>query len=100
MVERGAVPDLALVDIDLRDGQGTGVGLARLLKSQWSIPTLFVSGQRSEARANHDSALGYIGKPHTPELILASIVVAKGIIEGQSPRLSEIPMGMEVFGVA
>lgn len=48
-------PDLALLDIALRDG-GSGLAVARALRLQ-AIPCLFVSGQSDAARAARDAAL-------------------------------------------
>src|SRR5690348_7137165 len=58
-------PDLALVNINLKDGS-KGTDLARELASRWHVPSLFVSGQMIEAQQNKDVALGYIGKPYRP----------------------------------
>ena len=53
-------PDLALVDINLRDGHGSGVTLARELMQRWHTPSIFVSGQTREAQANKDAAIGHL----------------------------------------
>jgi len=66
------VPDLALVNIHLRDG-GSGIELAGELRSRWTVPVLFVSGQRADAHAHRDLALGYLGKPYDANAVLASI---------------------------
>ncbi|GEO43762.1 hypothetical protein SAE02_79100 [Skermanella aerolata] len=54
-------PDPALISINLREGRGTGIDLARDLLEQYGVPSLFVSGQLSKARRNRDAALGYLG---------------------------------------
>ena len=89
-------PDLALIDIKLRDGS-SGINLARELLTRWGVPSLFVSGQRMAAYANRDLALGYIGKPYTPDTVLASIEVAERIIAGNQPAPEEIPPALELF---
>ena len=88
-------PDLALVDINLRDGSN-GIDLARELLNRWGIPSLLISGQRMEAYANRDAALGYIGKPYSPDTVLASIEVAKHMIDGLPPP-TPLPRELELF---
>jgi len=88
------LPDLALVDINLRDGS-SGIELARELMARWGVPSLFMSGQRLEAYANRDVALGYIGKPYSPETVVASIKVAERIIAHQPAP--EVPPELELF---
>ncbi len=89
----GTTPDLALVDIRLQDGD-SGTAVARHLHRR-GIPSLFVSGQIDEARANRDSALGCLGKPYSPVTVLASIEVAKAVIAGDAP--AALPPGLELF---
>ena len=91
-------PKLAIVNINLRDGRGAGIELARELLDRWGVPSLFVSGQRVEARANRDAALGYIGKPYRPETVLKSVEVALLISEGRSPPRTAVPPELELFG--
>ena len=92
-----SAPDLALVDINLRDGTGKGITLARELLTR-GTPSLFVSGQGMEARANRDAAIGLIEKPYSPEVVLKAIDVARLIFEGRSPAPDSIPRGLELFG--
>ena len=95
ILKRG-LPDLALVDINLRDGS-CGIDLARELLSRWGVPSLFISGQRIEAYANRDAALGYIGKPYSPETVLASIEVVAHIMAGLPPPSPAVPRELELF---
>ena len=97
MAETGARPGLALVDINLRDGDGRGIALARALKERWSIPCIFVSGQSAEARTNPGGAMGIVGKPFTPALILASIRAAERMMGGETLHPSDMPPGFELF---
>lgn len=89
-------PDMALVDINLR-GAGKGTDLARAMYSRWNTPVIFATASVSEARANGDVALGYLAKPYSPEDVVASIEVAKRIIEGGRPPPPHIPHGLEMF---
>jgi DNA-binding response OmpR family regulator len=88
-----ARPDLALVDIRLRNGD-SGTAVARRLHRR-GIPALFISAQTDEARANRDSALGCLGKPYSARTMLASIEVAKAVIAGRAP--TALPPGLELF---
>ena len=91
-----AVPDLALVDINLRDGHGQGIGLARELRQRWGVPSPFLSGQSSEAHANRDAALGLISKPYRPETALKAIGLAEALWTGRPPPAA-LPHGLELF---
>lgn len=91
-----ATPELALVDINLRDGS-SGIDVARELLRRWGAPSLFVSGQSRAAHANQDAALGYIDKPYTPETVVASIEVAKVVLGGGHLAPPEVPRGLELF---
>ena len=95
-IAEASTPDLALVDINLRDGS-SGIEVARELLRRWNAPSLFVSGQSRAAHANKDAALGYIDKPYTPETVVASIEVAKAVLEGVTPTPPEVPRGLELF---
>jgi two-component system, response regulator PdtaR len=56
-------PRLALVDITL-DGEVKGIALARRLKSEMRIASVFMTAQPTLAWANADAALGLIAKPY------------------------------------
>ena len=58
-------PDLALVDINLRDGDD-GTRLARHLHENLGIPILFTSAQVGQARNHRHIAWGLIPKPYDP----------------------------------
>jgi DNA-binding response OmpR family regulator len=91
---RATAPELALVNIDLKDG-GNGVDLARALLEELNCPSLFVSGNVMEARKAKDAALGFLAKPYSPAAVVASIEVAAKILEGEKP--SAIPSDLELF---
>ena len=92
-----AQPDLALVDINLRDGRGSGIGLARELQKRWGIPSLFVSGQITQARENRDAALGCLEKPYGTETLVACVAVADRLKQGETVPPEMIPPGLELF---
>jgi DNA-binding response OmpR family regulator len=61
-------PDLALVNIDLADGDD-GVALARDLKAL-GIPVLFISGQADRARSGRAAAIASLAKPYSgPDMV-------------------------------
>ena len=68
------LPELALLDINLRDG---------------------ASAQVVEARQARDVALGCIGKPYEPETVLRSIAAAREVMRGRTP--ATLPPGFELF---
>lgn len=89
-------PDLALVDINLRDGS-SGVELARAMQARWGTPSLFMTAQGQQARANQDAALGLLGKPYDLDTVLASVEIAKEVIDGRNPPPPPVPRGLELF---
>lgn len=86
-------PDLALLDIQLRDGH-TGGALARELHGL-GIPCLFTSADALEARRNQDVALGLVVKPYEPQAVLDAVLLADDLANGRPPR--KRPAGLERF---
>lgn len=92
---RDEVVDLALVDINLRDGSKAGIEAAHALLENWGIPSLFLSGSSTEAHNNQDAALGFLDKTYSPRSVLESIAVAQALINGD--LLPALPLGLELF---
>lgn len=92
-----APPDLALVNINLADGHGSGIELARQLHQRWGIWSFFVSGQRDAAYGARDVALGYIGKPYTPETVLQAVEIARAIALGDIAAPAMSSARLELF---
>ena len=90
-------PRLALVDITL-DGREEGIALARKLKSEMSIDSIFMTAQPMLARENADTALGLIEKPYLPELVSRAIAVIDEMLNGRAPRYRASVL--EWFGVS
>jgi DNA-binding NarL/FixJ family response regulator len=68
-----APPELAIVDIGLKDG-GTGVQVVRALKSRHLVRSIIISAERELHRqADSAGAVGYIAKPARPSEILRTI---------------------------
>lgn len=88
-------PQLALVDINLDDGD-TGPSIARELSSRFGVSSIFLSGQTTKARVNKDAALGLILKPFLPETVLQGVEVAKALVNGGTVP-EQLPNGLELF---
>ena len=67
-----AHPAIALVDIDLQR-PAEGVEVATVLKSDYNVPAMFVTGQIDVARQHADVAVGAIKKPFHIEDILQGL---------------------------
>ena len=91
------LPELAVLDIDLRDGS-SGVDVARALRERWDVPSIFASGQAEEARRARDVALGCVRKPYAPEAVVRCVEAAREVMDGRTPR--HLPAGLELFSGA
>jgi CheY-like chemotaxis protein len=81
LAERMPTPEVALVDINLADGRGTGLELARQLLEHTILP-VFVSGQVMEARENQDVAMGILKKPYRLDAVLRTLRMIKAVRAG------------------
>ena len=93
---RAVKPDLAFLNIDLADAV-KGTDLARMLRTEFAVPSIIVSGNLHEARAAQGGALGYIGKPCAPMLLQKSVEVVKAIRSGAMLDEQQIPTGLTLF---
>jgi CheY-like chemotaxis protein len=59
-------PDLAIVDINLRDGM-TGPRIGATFARRYNIPVLFATADPSNAPVKTEGVLGVITKPYAPE---------------------------------
>ena len=85
LCEAAAPPELAVLDINLRDGSN-GVDVARALLERWGVLSIFASGQMMEARRARNVALGYIRKPYEAKTVLRSVEVAREVMSGSDAR--------------
>lgn len=92
----GEQPDLALVDVHLRDGM-TGPLIASALRAR-NVPVIFVTANPRMVEASGSSAIGVLTKPCDEELVAASIEYALGRARG-IPMLSP-PSGLTLFSHA
>ncbi len=97
LCEAAPPPELAVLDINLRDGS-SGVDLARALMERWGVPSIFASAQAVEARQPRGIALGCIRKPYAAETVLRGVEVAREVLGGGPP--SSVPAGFELFAAA
>ena len=90
-------PRLALVDITL-DGEIEGIGIARRLKNELRIASVFMTAQPTLARENADAALGLIEKPYVAERVSRAIAVIDELLNGRAPHYRASVL--EWFGVS
>ena len=83
---RETMPDLALVDIDLQEGD-SGFELARALHEELGVRSVFVTGQTDEASADIAGALGVLAKPFKLAALRETVVKALAYADG-----GEIPV--------
>ena len=95
LAETAPNPAVAVVDINLRDGRGVGIDLARDLLERNVVP-LFVSAQVLEAERHRHLALGFVGKPYDPLSVLRSVEFAGAYLAGDT--LPVPPRGLMVYG--
>jgi CheY-like chemotaxis protein len=88
-------PDLALVDIHLRDGQ-TGPLIAQRLTHDHGIPVLFVTANpRMALDASPPGVIGVLNKPCREEVVAAAVAYALQS-KGGAPLLSP-PSGLTLM---
>jgi two-component system, response regulator PdtaR len=97
LCEGAPPPELAVLDINLRDGS-SGVDVARALRERWGVRSIFASGRAEEARRARDVALGCVRKPYAPETVLRCVETAREVMDGRTPR--HLPAGLELFSGA
>jgi len=88
-----ANPQLALVDIELRDGE-SGIELAKELARR-GVPCLFATAQPEKARQHRTAALGLIAKPCSPAALIEAVRYVEALLAGERPAAR--PRGLELF---
>ncbi|MEE4453840.1 response regulator [Novosphingobium resinovorum] len=71
----GEVPDVALVDLNLRDGL-TGPAIARDLAGRYGARVIYVTANPGQIDMPAPTAVGIVQKPFTRQAILAAISYA------------------------
>ena len=87
----GERPDIALVDLNLRDGL-TGPEIARSVASQYAARVIYVTANPGQIDFPAETAVGIVQKPFSPAAILAAINYAMAGCP-ETPR----PQGLEVL---
>lgn len=71
----GEAPDVALVDLNLRDGL-TGPAIARDIAGRFGARVIYVTANPAQIDTPADTAIGVVQKPFSPRAILASVTYA------------------------
>lgn len=66
-----ACPDLALMDVNLGASE-SGVDIARILKKDWNIPSLYLTAYRDVAETS-ETGVGILNKPVTQTQLIKRI---------------------------
>jgi DNA-binding NarL/FixJ family response regulator len=77
-------PDIALVDINLRDG-ATGIPLGARLAQEFGVTVLFTTANPRSLGDGVPGTLGVIPKPYTSEDVQAAMNVLAGAGEARPP---------------
>ena len=83
-------PDLAFVDLRLRDGE-TGLEISRRL-SERGVTVVITTAQADQVR-NREHALGVLPKPYLTETVAEVLNYAAQILEGTAASEPEAPVG-------
>ena len=67
--------EIALVDINLRDGR-TGPQIARDLSRDYGVKVIYVTANPTQIEPRADNAIGFIRKPFSDAAILAAVKYA------------------------
>lgn len=71
----GEAPDVALVDLNLRDGL-TGPAIARALAGRFGSRVIYVTANPAQIDMPAETAVGVVQKPFSPRAILAAVTYA------------------------
>lgn len=81
----GEAPDVALVDLNLRDGL-TGPAIAREIAGRFGARVIYVTANPGQIDLPARTAVGVVQKPFTRQAILAAIAFAlSGAAETERP---------------
>ncbi|WP_159718997.1 response regulator [Geminicoccus flavidas] len=86
-------PDVALIDLSLRDG-GDGRVIARHLKEQYDTPVFLLTAQAAQARSETHVAWGVVRKPYDTGRLPRLIEFVAEMLRGHQP---EPPPDVEIF---
>lgn len=90
-LKAGPKAEIALVDINLRDGL-TGPEIALELSRTYGIKIVYVTANPAQISPRADTAIGFIRKPFSDDAILAAIHLAAGEARNaNSPEITLFP---------
>jgi two-component system, response regulator PdtaR len=87
-------PDFALIDIRLADGK-TGPALAQRLFTDFGIRSLYLTGNKEDAKKAREGSFGYIEKPYKLEAVVEALKALDRIIKDEGPY--NIPESLKLF---
>lgn len=90
------VIDVAFVDINL-DGHEEGIYVAKWLRENHKIYSLFVTGQIVAARMLGQEAIGMLSKPFRLEDLVNAALIAQSWLAGETST-APTPRTLEIFG--
>ena len=90
-LDAGIHPDIAFVDVNLRDGQ-TGPRIACDLAARNGTKVFYVTANPAQIDPVANTAIGYIRKPFSDGAIRAAAAIAAHLDVGDSARHSEITL--------
>jgi DNA-binding response OmpR family regulator len=77
-------PDLAIVDVRLR--KGNGIEVARKLEHEYSTAVLFATGNREEVLKQNSVGLACLAKPFQPSWVSKALKLVEQIATGKKPN--------------
>jgi CheY-like chemotaxis protein len=88
-------PDLALIDLNLKDG-GDGSVIARHLKERFDAPVFLQTAQVAQARAQKQEVWGVVRKPYDTGSLPRLVQFVSDVRSG---RKAQVPPDVEIFGM-
>jgi two-component system, response regulator PdtaR len=89
-------PRVALLDLEL-EHQKAGLKVASRLQHELQVGVIYTTGRPSVGWDHACDAFGMIVKPYFPDLVLQSLRVVSALMNGESPLLSSVPGGLQLF---
>jgi DNA-binding response OmpR family regulator len=77
-------PDIALVDLNLRDGE-TGASVGARLAAEYGVAVLFITANPRRLGGGVPGTLGVLGKPSDEETVAAALHYVAGCKAGLAP---------------
>jgi len=93
-IARRRIPDLCLVDVNLRDG-ATGVAFAIALHRACGVRSLFATTDAARCRAAGPAAFGCLMKPYGVDELRRAVEACEALLQGR--RAVIVPPTLELF---